>query len=1239
MTEEPAVRPATVVAFYCFGEGWGRSSAVANVSLILASAGYRVLAADLNPASAPLYQYLAPFLPQDEPRDPSGPVRLSCGFTAPGGSLDFLGPVPGTSGDARPRVGRADLASPGYDYTLIYPPPGSASVPLIGHLADAAVLGYVPNRRVVDRTVRDAQDLRGLGIRLLPASLMIQRDTTPNMSRALANARIRLLPLLRDDRPPVEIPYEPEYFTDDILAVLEPPSEQRDRLVGAYTDLAAAITGTPAAPDADLISPETVSRYRAARRYAVDAGAAVTVLHAPADRYWAEWLTDALRDIGLTAARRRVDREPPTDIRSGSELVVVSGALRDLPGRDACLAAALPSPTEPDESADAGRSRIQFGVSVDGCLLPHERYPGLAQISLDGRSAEQVRADLASYYPPSPDAPAGQRRYTRYPAAWKDPALAPPPPRGTCRGREDEIDAIRDHFTSGDVTPPLALTGPPGIGKSRLALEYAHRFGGSYDFVHVISGESTHSVRAGLRRLARLVPPARPAGDPGRSALRHLRDSPDAPDSWLLIYDGAESAEALAGLLPEPGRGHVLLTCRTPLAGSVEELAVPTLEPAPARDVLLDLVPGLRPGPAAGLSAALGRLPLALHLAGAWLTAAARSMTRDGINQATVVAGAAEELQDRLQGADLQTADEPADSVRVMTEFLLRLLEGSPHVRGATLLLETCAFMSRSGLPRRVFESAEMRRQMAEVQDDLSDWLVAQNVLRTLALHGFTPPGTLPGEPLALQPRVREIIRDRMSDSGRDARSLAVSRLLAESVPTGGDDEERKAAQAELLPHIEPSGAPSQLDDTVREWLVNQVYFLWNLETTDAWRAAADLGEPLAARWSSGAPDRDDDQLLLQLRVQLANVYRSSCQFERARALDENVLRAQRRVLGLSHPRTLLTSRGYGADLRLTGEFEKAVSNDAAAWSAFSDTFGDDHPFTFSASANLAASELMAGDPEIALERQQSNLARCDRTGNSRLKPSLLFHIGTLQRELGRYTEARRTLSEARAAFRDRVAAGLLAPTAWPVLRTDAGLRITQRRLGQPGVNETQAILNECRDTYGDEYPDVLALELSLAGDLHSLGKHADAVDQAQVAREGYAGVFGAEHPFTRICEVNLIGYALADNRLGQVRELSETVLEAFARDLVPGHLWTQAAKVARANVLAEDGRPEDALRLEEEVHSVYRRRLGPANPLASSVAANIEDTRRLISGTVRVPASETATRRRNIVELDTPPY
>src|SRR5215475_16141904 len=72
----PEDRNGTVITFYSYKGGTGRTMALANVAWILAANGYRVLVADWDLESPGLHRYFHPFLDEREVKGASGIIEL-----------------------------------------------------------------------------------------------------------------------------------------------------------------------------------------------------------------------------------------------------------------------------------------------------------------------------------------------------------------------------------------------------------------------------------------------------------------------------------------------------------------------------------------------------------------------------------------------------------------------------------------------------------------------------------------------------------------------------------------------------------------------------------------------------------------------------------------------------------------------------------------------------------------------------------------------------------------------------------------------------------------------------------------------------------------------------------------------------------------------------------------------------------------------------------------------------------
>jgi NB-ARC domain len=126
-----------------------------------------------------------------------------------------------------------------------------------------------------------------------------------------------------------------------------------------------------------------------------------------------------------------------------------------------------------------------------------------------------------------------------------------PPRNPGFTGRDALLSRIRDALLAGDRTVVQALQGMGGVGKTQLAVEYAHRFADSYDLVWWINADQAGLIGNQFAELGEnlgCVEPGTGLTDAARQqTLSELRQR----DRWLLVFDNAESPADQC----QPGRG------------------------------------------------------------------------------------------------------------------------------------------------------------------------------------------------------------------------------------------------------------------------------------------------------------------------------------------------------------------------------------------------------------------------------------------------------------------------------------------------------------------------------------------------------------------------------------------------------------------------------------------------------------------------------------------------------------
>jgi hypothetical protein len=158
-----------------------------------------------------------------------------------------------------------------------------------------------------------------------------------------------------------------------------------------------------------------------------------------------------------------------------------------------------------------------------------------------------------------------------------------------------------------------------GVGKTSLAIEYAHRYRSLYAGVYWCPAERRTGLLSALAGLAATLGAATAQeADVEKAAKAALRRLAEQRATWLLIYDNVLRPDHIADLLPSSG-ARVLITSRFSdwmrWATEVQIDALPVEEAGALLEKLttLDDATGAKT-----LAKALGNLPLALDHAGAY---------------------------------------------------------------------------------------------------------------------------------------------------------------------------------------------------------------------------------------------------------------------------------------------------------------------------------------------------------------------------------------------------------------------------------------------------------------------------------------------------------------------------------------------------------------------------------------------------------------------------------------------
>lgn len=134
----------------------------------------------------------------------------------------------------------------------------------------------------------------------------------------------------------------------------------------------------------------------------------------------------------------------------------------------------------------------------------------------------------------------------------------------------------------------MILRGRSGVGKSEIAIEYAHRNRNLYKHIYWLIGTSKNTVICGLNAIGVLTGCA--IGEPGQvvwDTAKIVLSWLQRQENWLLVLDGLTNDSAVEGYLPRSSANqHVLITTENSISMEAKQLEVPVLSRESAIDLL-----------------------------------------------------------------------------------------------------------------------------------------------------------------------------------------------------------------------------------------------------------------------------------------------------------------------------------------------------------------------------------------------------------------------------------------------------------------------------------------------------------------------------------------------------------------------------------------------------------------------------------------------------------------------------
>lgn len=727
-------------------------------------------------------------------------------------------------------------------------------------------------------------------------------------------------------------------------------------------------------------------------------------------------------------------------------------------------------------------------------------------------------------------------------------------------GRNDELDKIHTALESGHFAAlTQTLVGLGGIGKTQLAVEYAHRYQFEYDVIWWIRADDTDTLTLDFGKLAERLGLIEELHSTDRSeVVEAVRSWLSTGKNWLLIFDNAVDYKLISTILPNPQRGHILITSRNQnWEFQCISVDVFSLEEALRFfEVRLNIDGFYDKSNASVLAEELGYLPLALEHASAYMK-----------NKGKTFEGYLRLFRSRKMEL-LKRADRPPDyHATVATTWNLSIAELQTDFPIAVDLLNFYSFFAPEYIPHGL-----MLDQMSSVLGQEVDELLLDDAIEALRIYSLISL-SVGSSNLSIHRLVQEVVRSGLSITDYRKWLGHCFSMLDEVFKFDEGDTNTWVPCAEILPHALSVVEHAQVKGLLS---IEVVPFLFNIgqyihQSVANYALAKQLFQLCLSQWKEKGFDipgtlyndlgwchrslgeYDEAKMLLEEALRLdekkygANnivvatrwnnlglVFQDIGNLEEARRCLQKAYDITRDSLGGEHIETAIKLNNLGQLYKNLGELQLAKEFLLRALDIRKRVLGNDHPQVAVTLNNLGLIDQDLGERELSKEKFLAAVEITEKHYGEKHPMTAQFkvNLGGILRELGDLTESARLLKHS-----------LLV---WGDIYGDEHVQIAKACFNLGNTLQAMNDLESAKSQYlraeaiynkiaGGKHPDLVFLFATLGGVFTALGEYTEAKQYLIAGVEIAKQYYGEGHP-------NVVGLLNnLGNLLFHLKELEES--------------------------------------------------------------------------------------------------
>jgi tetratricopeptide (TPR) repeat protein len=722
-------------------------------------------------------------------------------------------------------------------------------------------------------------------------------------------------------------------------------------------------------------------------------------------------------------------------------------------------------------------------------------------------------------------------------------------------GRSNDLKQLGTASKGDDPTAIgqiVAITGLGGIGKTQLAVEFAHRYGQYFaggvfwlSFANpanipneiVLCGSSAAlEMRTDFNNLK------------FDDQLASVMSAWQSPLPRLLIFDNCEDDATLAHWRPTTGCSHILVTSRRTtwdITLNVQILKLEGLQLEESVNLLQKFRPDLTyledTSILSEIATELGGLPLALHMAGSYL----KKYMHSPIGQPA-------QLLADLRKPDLfqhpaltgraNTISPTQHILHVGRTFALSYdnlkPESSTDILAIKALTHTACFAPSELIPRALLtKTFKLGDEQILIAEDALERLV------DLGLLGLEPDGSL-----IIHRLVIAFMKNISNDEEAFASVSATLLFEATSINKKGYLDPLRL----WLPHLRSlANEACRRQSKLAGQLLNGVAY--HLHLTGNYKEACSIYEQAITIEDNQVPQLEYP-LIAMLLNNLGGALSELGDYLTARRMYERAIEIDESALGPDHPEVAVDINNLGLALDHLGDHAGALILLERALKIDENAFGSNHPSTATRLNNLGNLFESKGDyakAQIMYERAL-NIFENVFGGDHPKVATLSSNLGGLLCKLGKYSDAHVACKRA--------------------------LQIFERELGP-------------------QHPNVATLINNLGEIFRALENYTEACSMFERAIQIFESKFGSQHPDLAIATSNL---AIAFSELGNYKDactMSKRSLKIAETIFGPNHFNTAGYLICLGDMLYANSDYTEAFATFERAIQIFEKEFGSHHP------------------------------------------